>query len=163
MFREMRRFKQQLPESESIAILEKHTSGVLAVLGDDGYPYTVPLSYVYDHGKLYFHCGKNGHKIDAIKSNNKASFCVIDCDEIIEKEFTTYYRSVVAFGKVSIMEESPEMDEAIKKLAKKYSPNEASEKEISESKGRLCMIAFSIEHLTGKEAKELMIRRGQKE
>jgi len=69
MFREMRRKKQLLPEDACIAILQKGTSGVLAVLGDDGYPYAVPLSYVYHAGKLYFHCAKAGHKLDAIQSN----------------------------------------------------------------------------------------------
>ena len=83
MFREMRRKKQLLSEEACIAVLDRGTSGVLAVSGDDGYPYTVPLSYVYCDGKIYFHSAKSGHKIDAIKNSSKVSFCVIDQDKIV--------------------------------------------------------------------------------
>ena len=78
MFRDMRRKQQALPYEESVTILESASSGVLAVLGDEGYPYTVPLSYVYREGKLYFHCASEGHKLDAIRGCDKASFCVIE-------------------------------------------------------------------------------------
>ena len=82
MFREMRRKKQLLALEESTAVLECGTSGVLAVLGDHGYPYAVPISYVYDGAHIYFHCAKAGHKLDAVKRNQKASFCVIGKDEV---------------------------------------------------------------------------------
>ena len=82
-FREMRRKRQQLSNEESIGILQKTTSGTLALLGDGGYPYTVPISYVYDDGKLYFHSAMSGHKVDAIRNCDKASFCVIDQDNLI--------------------------------------------------------------------------------
>ena len=98
MFRAMRRKKQQLSEKECRAVLERGTSGVLAVSGDDGYPYAVPLSYVYTEGKLFFHSAKSGHKIDAIMRSGKASFCVVDQDQIVPEEYTTYFRSVIAFG-----------------------------------------------------------------
>ena len=93
MFREMRRRKQQLSESECSAILARGTSGVLALRGDEGYPYAVPLSYVYDDRKIYFHSAKAGHKIDAIRSCSKASFCVIDQDEVVPEEYTTYFKA----------------------------------------------------------------------
>ncbi len=82
MFREMRRKKQILSNKEIIELLEKGTSGVLALLGDNEYPYAVPISYVYDNSKIYFHGAKVGHKIDAIRKCSKASFCVIAQDEI---------------------------------------------------------------------------------
>ena len=100
MFREMRRKRQQMPESEAIAILERGSHGVLAVLGDGGYPYAVPISYVYEAGKIYMHCAKSGHKLDAVRACEKASFCVVDRDEVVQAEFTTHYRSVIAFGRV---------------------------------------------------------------
>ncbi len=104
MFREMRRKAQILSQEDCITLLNHGTSGVLAVLGDEGYPYAVPLSYVYYDGKLYFHSAKSGHKLDSILRNNKASFCVIDRDEIVPAEYTSYFRSVIVFGTVQIIE-----------------------------------------------------------
>ncbi len=98
MFREMRLQKQQLPVEEAVAILQTATSGVLGVSGDDGYPYTVPVSHVYDNGRLFFHCAVKGHKLDAIKRNAKVSFCVIQQDEVIPEALNTLYRSVIVFG-----------------------------------------------------------------
>ena len=93
-FREMRRKRQQLSREESVAILQKSTSGTLALLGDDGYPYAVPMSYVYNEGKLYFHSALTGHKIDAIRKCDKASFCVIEQDDVQPEKYTTFFRSV---------------------------------------------------------------------
>ena len=158
MFREMRRRKQTLEEDEVIAVLEKGKSGVLALLGDGDYPYAVPLSYVYYDSKLYFHGGKNGHKIDAIKKCEKASFCVIAQDRIIPEEYTTYFRSVIAFGKIHVMEDEKEMKNAIELLAVKYYPNDTETNRniaINREWKPLCMIELEIEHLSGKEAIEL--------
>lgn len=158
MFREMRRKKQLLSEEESIAILEKATSGVLAVSGDEGYPYAVPLSYVYEDGKLYFHGAKSGHKLDAIMAEPKVSFCVIDQDNIIPEEYTTYFRSVIVFGKARIIEDEKELQNAIETLAIKYAPNDSAanrEKAIKKEKKYMCMFVLEIEHMTGKEAIEL--------
>ncbi len=124
MFREMRRKKQILSEKECVDILEKGTAGVLALLGDNDYPYAVPISYVYYNFKLFFHGAKSGHKIDAIKKCSKASFCVIDQDHIVPEEYTTYFRSVIAFGKIHIMEDETEMKNAIERLAVKYYPTD---------------------------------------
>ena len=108
MFREMRRNGQELPLEECTAILNRGTSGVLALSGDDNYPYAVPVSYAYDGYKLYFHCAKSGHKIDAIRRNAKASFCVIDQDLVVPEEYTSYFRSIIAFGTIRILEDSQE-------------------------------------------------------
>lgn len=161
MFRKMRRYTQQLPNEEALEILEKGTSGTLAVLGDEGYPYAVPISYVYADGKLYFHCAKEGHKLDAVRSCNKASFCVIAEDNVVEEEFTTYFKSVIAFGKIKILEDAGEIRSAIEILSDKYCHVgvDARNKEIEGSISRLCMLELTIEHLTGKEAKELRAKR----
>lgn len=119
MFREMRRKAQQIPQETCEEILRKNTSGVLSLAGDDGYPYWVPLSYCYEKGKLIFHCAKTGHKIDSIRRCPKASFCVIDKDEIIAEEYTTYFRSIIAFGTIRIVEDGPKKRELIDALAKK--------------------------------------------
>lgn len=158
MFREMRRNKQILSNEESINILKNGKSGVLALLGDEDYPYAVPISYVYDNSKIYFHSAKTGHKTDAIKKYSKASFCVIDQDNVIPEEYTTYYRSVIAFGKVRIIEDEKEVRESIEKLAIKYHPKDSEEnrnREIYRAWDSFSMIEFSIEHMTGKKAREL--------
>ncbi|WP_419025779.1 pyridoxamine 5'-phosphate oxidase family protein [Emergencia sp.] len=158
MFRNMRRSKQILSQADSIAILEKATSGVLAVAGDDDYPYAVPLSFVYADGKIFFHCAKSGHKLDAIARNNKVSFCIIDEDQIVPEEYTTYFRSVIAFGKACILEEEGEKRSAIEKLAAKYSPNqeEGRLKEIDDQISHMCMVEITVDHLSGKEAIEFV-------
>ena len=119
MFREMRRKKQELSHEECISVLNKCTSGVLAVEGDDSYPYTVPLSYSIKGDELYFHCAKIGHKLDSIARNNKVSFCVIDKDEIIPEKFTTHYRSVIVFGKAKIVEDEKECKDILLKITYK--------------------------------------------
>ena len=153
MFREMRRKKQLLSNSDSISILKKCTSGVLAVSGDDDYPYTVPLSYVYDDNKIFFHAAKSGYKLDAIKNNNKVSFCVIEKDDIKPEEYTTYYRSVIVFGRAFIIEDDNIKREAIEKLALKYYPDDIKEnrdKAINNEYNALCIIELDIEYMTGK-------------
>lgn len=161
-FREMRRKKQLISKEESEEVLKRGTSGVLAVNGDGGYPYAVPLSYVYYEGKIFFHCAKEGHKIDAVRENDKVSFCVIDKDEIIPEEYTTYFRSVVVFGKARIMEEEKEVRKAIEILAEKYAPEDDAanrDRAIKREIGSMLMVEISIEHMTGKEAIELVRKR----
>lgn len=157
MFREMRRKTQQLTDSECIEILNKSTSGVLAVSGDNDYPYAVPLSFVYDSGKIYFHCAVTGHKTDAIEKNEKVSFCVVSQDKIFPEEYTTLYKSVIVFGKAHILTDDKEKYTAISLLAKKYSPHRTDAHEvITDSFPRFNIVKIDIEHLTGKQSKELM-------
>lgn len=157
-FRQMRRKRQQLTQEESIAILQKATAGTLALLGDDGYPYAVPISYVYNEGKLYFHSALNGHKVDAIRKYDKASFCVIEQDDVQPEKYTTFFRSVIAFGRIHIIEDEKEKLEIVRMLGNRYNPNQddALQKEIESGLSRLLAIRFDIEHLTGKEAIELV-------
>lgn len=154
----MRRKNQILSAEDTISVLQKGTSGVLAVYGDNDYPYAVPLSYVYYNSKIYFHCAKTGHKIDAINKNNKVSFCVIDQDTIVPQEYTTYFRSVIAFGKARILENETEKRKAMEILAEKYSPNHEKGRleEIDKLFNQVCLIEIEIDHLTGKEAIELV-------
>jgi nitroimidazol reductase NimA-like FMN-containing flavoprotein (pyridoxamine 5'-phosphate oxidase superfamily) len=157
MFREMRRGKQLLSMEDTVGVMERCTSGVLACLGDDGYPYAVPLSYVYFNGRIYFHSAKAGHKIDAITKNPKVSFSVIDEDKIVSEEYTTHFRSVIAFGKARVVE-GDEWFESFAALVEKYSgnqPEEAKNKEISKCT-HAHIIAIDIEHMTGKESIEFV-------
>ena len=157
MFREMRRKRQALSSQECIALLEKASSGVLALEGDGGYPYAVPLSYVYAEGRLYFHCAGSGHKLDAISADDRVSFCVIDQDEIYPEKFTTFFRSVILFGRARILEDAGEKRAALELLADKYSPGQSGrEEEISQQLNRVCIVEITPEHMTGKEAIELV-------
>ncbi len=158
LFREMRRKKQALSQREIADILHRGTSGVLALLGDNDYPYAVPVSYVYDDGKIYFHSAKSGHKIDAVRNHAKASFCIIDKDMIVPEEYTTYFRSVIAFGQIRIIENEHEKRAAIEKLAIKYAPEDSAagrDNAINREWKPLCMLEMTIDHVTGKEAIEL--------
>ena len=163
-FRSMRRNRQQLSEEESIEILQKATSGVLALLGDNGYPYAVPISYVYADGKIYFHSALSGHKVDAIRSCDKASFCVIEQDDVKPEKYTSFFRSVIAFGRIHIEEDEAEKLAIARLLGNRYNPKheEALQKEIEGGLSRMLAIRLDIEHLTGKEAIELVRQRGDK-
>lgn len=159
MFRDMRRKKQALSPEACDAVLRRGTSGVLALAGDDGYPYAVPLSYLYDGKKLLFHCAKSGHKLDAIRRCPKASFCVIDQDQVVPEEYTSYFRSVIVFGTLRILSDEAEMCAAIEALALKYHPDDSPEHRqavIDQEWAPLCMLELSIDHLSGKQAKELL-------
>ena len=159
-FRDMRRKRQLLSEEDSIDILTKATAGTLALLGDNDYPYAVPISYVYQERKLYFHSALAGHKVDAIRKCDKASFCVIDKDEVHPEKYTTFFRSVIAFGRIHIIEDEQEKQETARMLGNRYNPNndESLQKEIESGISRMLMIRLDIKHLTGKEAIELVKR-----
>ena len=163
MFREMRRKKQILPDAETIEILKSGTAGVLAVLGDNGYPYGVPLSYVYRDGKLYFHFAQEGHKVDSLRRNDKASFCVIDKDEVIPHSLTTHYRSAIVFGRARLVTDDSEKKTALEYLAEKYSPGypEEAQKSIESDLKKVGIAVVTIEHMTGKAATEILKRKEQ--
>lgn len=154
----MRRKSQQLNEKEVHQLLEQGSSGVLALIDETGCPYAVPLSYLYFEGKLYFHSALSGHKIEAISACDKASFCLISQDDVVPEKLTTAYRSVIAFGKVSLMSDSEEKYRILTRLAEKYAPGMTSLHE-SEAKAYLhktAVIEFVIDHVSGKQGKELM-------
>ena len=167
MFHDMRRKAQALSPEESIQILTEGSSGVLALAAQpqEEYPYAVPLSYVYGDGKIWFHCASSGHKLELIRQNPRASFCVIGKDQIMPEEYTTYYRSVIAFGNIRILEDEQEMLRAIERLMVKYAPEDDGANRssiIQQSLGRLCMLEMTVEHLTGKEAIELTRARSER-
>ena len=132
---------------------------MLAVLGDGGYPYAVPISYVYEAGKIYMHCAKSGHKLDAVRACEKASFCVVDQDEVVQAEFTSHYRSAIAFGRIREITDDAEMRRMVSLLARKYCPDlpqAEHDKAMERDWAPLNMLELTIEHLTAKQAKELI-------
>ncbi len=154
----MRRFKQQLTEEESIDILRHTTSGVLSLCSNDLKPYGVPLSHVYHDGKLYFHSAMVGHKVDLIKQNENACFTVIAKDEIHPERFTTYFQSVIASGKIRIIEREEEKLRILEILGRRCNPNdaEALAKELKSGLSRCLALEMTIEIITGKQAIELV-------
>lgn len=162
MFREMRRKKQELSKDECIEILQNGKTAVLGVVGDDGYPYAVPINYVYADNKIYFHGAKCGHKIDAINQCSKVSLCVVDKDDVVKEELTTYFKSVILFGRARVLETHDEIFRAAKIFGLKYNNDiTAVENEIKREWNALCCVEIEIEHITGKEAIELTRKRGE--
>ena len=157
MFREMRRKMQALTAEETAEILKRNTSGVLSLNGDDGYPYGVPLSYVYLDSKLYFHCAGAGHKLDSILKDDKASFCVIDQDQVVGEEYTTYFRSVIAFGRARVLEGAEKLRPLVE-LCEKYYPGhlEQTRQKAEHALKNVSIVEVTIEHMTGKTAMELV-------
>lgn len=152
MFREMRRKDKMKSYEDAMQILSECTNGVLSVIGDEGYPYGVPVSYIYNDGKIYFHCAGEGHKLDAIKAEPKVSFTVIGADDIAPEEFTTYYKSVICFGKAAIVTDDQEKMDALNVIRQKYSeafPKEGAE-HIKKYWNQTTIVVIDIEHMTAK-------------
>lgn len=161
MFHSMRRTKQELPREECIAALEQAKTGVLAVAGDDGYPYAVPLNFVYLDGKLYFHCARDGHKMDAIRRCDKVSFCVVTQDNIVESIYSTDYRSAVVFGRARELQDPAERAKALRGLIEKYcSGNSEESKQAEMMCERACVVEIAIERMTAKQSSE-RVRSGR--
>ena len=157
MFRELRREKQRLPQEECVAILKSELRGVLSVLGDDGYPYGVPLNHYYCErdGKLYFHGGKTGHRIDAVKRYDKASFCVFDRGFRRDGEWALNIRSVIVFGRIEFVEDRETVCRITEELSRKFTEDEAYiRREIERSGPATQMIALVPEQITGKLVNE---------
>ena len=153
----MRRKRQALPVEECEEILRSATSGVLSLVGDDGYPYGVPLSHAYVDGRLVFHGSLKGHKIEAMRANPKASYTVVAQDAVVPPEYTTYFRSVIAFGRMRILEGEEKLA-ALRQLGDAFWPGhpEEREAEIAPRLDHMNVFTMEIEHLSGKQAKELV-------
>ncbi len=157
MFREMLRIKQQLSREECIDILKQEPRGVLSVLGDNDYPYGMPMNHFYCEadGKIYFHGGKCGHKIDALKRHNKVSFCVYDQGFRREGEWFLHVRSVIVFGKIEFIEDQTKTVEISRLLSYKFTTDEKYiADEIQRAGSRTLLLALTPEHMTGKLVKE---------
>ena len=151
MFRKMKRFKQELDKETCEKILKEEPRGVLAVLGDEGYPYTVPLDYIYEDGKIYFHGAKVGHKMDAIKKCDKVSFCVYDKGFKKEGDWALNISSVVVFGRIKEIEDREMVFRRVKNLGLKYYPTpESVDEEMKRSAAAVACLELTIEHMTGK-------------
>ena len=153
MFRKMRLEANETTGEEAKEMLNSATNGVLGVNGDDGYPYTVPVSFVYKNDKIYFHStSESSHKIESIMKNPKVSFCVVTQDNILPEAFNTLYRSVIIFGKARVLADDAEIKEGIMAIVEKYSHGYVEEGKayMHAEMGNFCVVEISIEHMTGK-------------
>lgn len=157
MFREIRKKKNEIGEDAVKHLLENERRGVLAVNGDNGYPYAIPVNYIYcrNEGKIYFHGSKMGHKVDSIKNSNKVCFTVFGNESIKNEAWAPYVQSAVAFGKCRLIGDHDLSIKLVRKLACKYFPNEKLvDEEIAVSGKAVQMFEIEIEHLSGKEIQE---------
>lgn len=157
----MRRGRQALTKDEAEAILRNATSGVLSLCGRDGEPYGVPLSHVYADGRLYFHCATAGHKLELIGENPRASFCVVERDEVHPESYTTHFRSVIAFGTLRVIAEDAEKIAVLQLLGRRFAPGDEAglAEEIRRLLPRVAVLEMRIARMSGKEAKELAAQR----
>lgn len=157
MFRKMRRFKQELPAEECLALLKTQVRGVLSLLGEDGYPYGLPMDYWYNEadGKIYFHGAGEGHKIDAIRACDKASFCVQDEGQRVDGEWPLHFRSVIVFGRMAPVTDEAAVQLVCRELCRKFTPDDSYfQQEYIAAKDRVLCLALTPEHITGKRVKE---------
>lgn len=157
MFRPMRRFKQQLSREDCLELLQREKRGVLSLIGDEGYPYGVPLDFWYNpqNGCLYFHCAPEGHKIDAMDRCDKVSFCVCSQGEPIEGDWALKFRSVIVFGRLSRVEDPKNIRQALTALAEKFTDDQAYiQKEIQTYAHRVQCLVLRPEQITGKQIRE---------
>lgn len=161
----MRHQRQLLNNTDITTVLRVGTSGVLALLGEDGYPYSVPLSYVYDEdrNRIYVHGANEGYKLDCIRHHAKASFCVVNKDEPIINRFDTMFRSVIAFGKIRVIDDESEKRHALTLLGEKFSIPDNTELDayIERAWNKVTTISLDIEHITGKESIDLVIEKNK--
>lgn len=151
MFKGMRRSEREISIEGVNGILEVGEYGVLATVGENGYPYATPVSYVYYNKSLYFHSALEGSKLDNIKYNEKVSFCVVGKTKVLQGKFSTEYESVIVFGK-AFEAKGEEKKEALIAIAEKYSPDFKVEglQYIDRAIDKTCVIRIEIERVTGK-------------
>lgn len=157
MFREMVRKNKELTKEECVEILKNEPRGVLSVIGDEGYPYGMPMNHFYnaEDGKIYFHCGKGGHREDSLKKNNKASFCVYDKGYIKEGEWALNIKSVIVFGRVDIISDMEKIIDITTKLSHKFTDDdEYIKKEIKAFASKTLLLELTPEHMCGKRVAE---------
>ena len=162
---EMRRTQQELSEKEVARILETASNATLALApqSDDDFPYAVPVSFAFDKDTqaIYFHCAREGRKVDAIAHNPRASLCIVAQDEVVPDLFSTNYRSVVVFGVLHLVEDESERLGAFRTLGRKYAKGlkEQLEREIEKSAARALIYRLDIQQATGKMASKAVRER----
>ena len=157
MFREIRKKSNQISIESAERLLEQSRRGILALNGDDGYPYAIPINYFYDreNRKIYFHGSRIGHKVDALTASDKVCFTVYGNETVKEESWAPFVQSTVVFGRCHLIEASEHATALLKRFAMKYYPNEhLADEEIAQSGKAVQLFEIEIEHLSGKEVQE---------
>ena len=157
MFRELTRKKNEISVQECIALLNKETRGVLSVFGDNGYPYGMPMNHWYNEedGCIYFHCGKVGHRLDALKRDNKVSFCVYDRGVRSEGEWAFRVKSVIVFGIIDILDDQDTITDITTKLSHKFTADDTYiQEEIARSGKNTLLLRLKPQYMCGKQVTE---------
>ena len=158
MFRKMRRWKQEISREECVRILKEEKRGVLSLIGEEGWPYGIPLDHWYceEDGKLYFHGAREGHKLGAVRRHDKVSYCVTDEGFHREGDWALTFRSVIVFGRIRPMAyDEPGIEELLRALGNKYNPDPADvERELRAAIARVQLLELTIEHMSGKLVRE---------
>lgn len=157
MFRELICKNKQLSMEECTAILKNEKRGVLSVLGDNDYPYGMPMNHFYNEedGKLYFHCGRLGHRLDALKRHDKASFCVYDQGYRKEGDWALTIQSVIVFGKVAVIDDMDTIVDITTRLSHKFTQDDVYiQQEIRQSGRATLLLQLTPEHICGKVVTE---------
>lgn len=158
MFRLIRKKKNELSLEECKDLLKNRRRGVLSLYGVEGYPYGIPINYIYDEetGAIYFHGAKTGHKVDALKASDKVSFAVLGPEVVKKEAWAPFVKSVVLFGTCQIIQVQQKALYWLKKFALKYYPSEdLVQKEIDASFMGVQMFELTIDHMSGKEVQEI--------
>ncbi|WP_300672817.1 pyridoxamine 5'-phosphate oxidase family protein [Desulfoluna sp.] len=153
MFRKVKRAEKELSQEKTLAILSSEEHGVLSTIGEDGYPYGIPLNYIFHGGKIIFHCATKGHKLENIAFHKKVSFCVVKQADLVPEKFSTRFQSVIAFGNARILE-GDEKKEGLRAIVQRLSPDHipAGETYIKNAWEKTTVVAVDVEHMTGKAA-----------
>lgn len=155
MFREMRRIKQQISQEDCVSLLKTAKRGILSLHGEDGYPYGIPMDFVYEDGCIYFHSAGSGHKIDAIRADDRASFCVLSDGVQEENDWWYHFTSLIIFGKIREVRDEAERDRSLRLLGKKYFPTaDMLEEDMQKNAAHAAVLRLRIEHMTGKKVRE---------
>lgn len=157
MFRPIRKKKNQISDEAAKELLHTSRRGVFAVNGDDGYPYAIPINFLYDEDaqKIYFHGSRAGHKVDSLRACDKVCFTVYGNETIKDEPWAPYMQSVVVFGRCRLLESGEESLALVKRFAMKYYPDESLvDIEIAEGGKAVQMYEITIEHYSGKEVQE---------
>ena len=157
IFRQLQRKNQELTVNECAGLLKSTKRGVLSVIGDEGYPYGMPMNHLYsDDGNIYFHCGRSGHRLDSLRNCDKVSFCVCDDGAVTEnKKWALTFKSVIVFGRTEVIDDINVVSDISERLCRKFTDDDSYIKsEIEQFAHETLILRLTPEHICGKKVVE---------